>query len=303
MKYELGPDTTIKMLIDGEINVFPEVALSVEEKTFLSEGFFKDFHKIMKIRLRESGCLEGHEYHEMASNPALLQGRAFIYMSRCLERFDKSRYVGSSFGLVSPAELELPLDSHEFEFAINFNIIKKSSKTSNLSFKKIRLGLTLEDATEALLQKVDVLKLLKETIAIERLKFYWVVFYRKSINELAWETLKWKKNKGIPTLTELRKYIPDGKEFVKSAQEEKDYHAELDYNSNTIEIKDEFWTKDETWSVLLAGIPLATKKFIYCSNVLKMDFRELLAEFEKDFNSLRKEEHSIKKQLMENKDV
>lgn len=292
-----GLDDTIKLIFDGEIIVKPSIPLNDEEKAYLIDQSFAAFHREMKYRLYVSKCLETNELQEYANNKLFLQARAFIFMSRCLNRFDKGRYQGQEFGILHGSNNKI--DSHDFIFARDFQVL--SLMSDGLHYRSLNLGQSFESAQDALKGHPVIENALKVSVALARLKFFWFNFYRDSINQLAGETIKWKKNKGIPTKPDLKKSGVDPDSYIHTLKEVQDFQVKSRTAPEVKENNDDNIFSFERYSQLeeelMAGMSRSFRKFFFCSNVLKMEHQEMVLEFGDQFKSLREEELNFKKDL------
>lgn len=297
MNEGFGLDDTIKLIFDGEIIVKPSISLNDEEKNFLINKFYKDFHREMRYRLYISKCLETNEINEYLQNPDFLQARAFIFMNRCLNRFDKSRYKGQEFGILQGEDNKL--DKFDFEFAVSFKVFTKNKKV--FSYGKIPLGTSFKSIKKNLSRDPQLENAIKTDIALARLKFFWLNFSRDSINQLAGETIKWKKNKGIPTKPDLKKSGVKPDEYIATLKETQTYQVNSRTAPTEVESEaDEGLTSGkyvELEDELMAGMSREFRRFFFCMHVLKMDHQEMTLEFRENFKVLRDQEITFKKEL------
>jgi len=270
-------DDSIKLICDGEILVKPVIPLTEAEKNLLVDQFFKQFHKDMRTRLYLSKCLERSEVYDYFQDKNFLQARAFIFMKRCLNRFDKSRYQGSDFGL--PEKEMKDFSDIDFKFAHEWKII--SEEDGIFKYKDISAP-TYRKFINALKRNPEVHKEVKELVQITRLKFFWTVFYREAINQLAGETIKWKKNKGIPTKPELKRSGVDPEAYIKGLRELQDFQVESRSVPDGVE-EESSEDADKTYlsleNRLLKSMPFVFRRYFFCSNILGMDNHELALEF------------------------
>lgn len=298
-----GLDDTIKLIFDGEIVVKPGVPLNKEEQDYLIEKTYKNFHKEMKYRLFISNCLESKEIQEYKYNPLFLQGRAFIFMSRCLNRFDKGRYKGQEFGILHGKRNKM--DLYDFEFARDFNLLIKND--AGFTYKDIFVGSCYESLKLALSKNSKLENDLKINVALSRLKFFWTNFYRDSINQLAGETIKWKKYKGIPTKPDLKKSGVEPIAYIDTLKKLRDHQVKSrtapEFTENQEENPFTFERYNQLEDELMTGKSIEFRRFFFCSNVLKMEHQEMVLEFGDQFKILREEEMKFKQELKKNNGI
>lgn len=292
-------DDSIKLIFDGEILVKPSIPLSEEEKKLLTDLYFPQFHKEMKKRLYLSNCLERSEIHDYHRDKNFLQGRAFIFMRRCLNRFDKGRYKGNDFGIPVKGEF-YPFTEIDFNFAKEWGLITKSG--GYYRYKEIVKGKKYIGFHLSLKHRPELYQELKEAIQLARLKFFWTVFYREAINQLAGETIKWKKNKGIPTKPDLKRNGIDPDTFIKDLKNFQDFQVQT---RSASEVREEELVSDDDYNErynalseeLLLYMPVLFKRYFYCANVLGMERVELSLEFKDRYAQLTRVEAYLKKKI------
>lgn len=275
--FRLGIDSTIKMRIDGEIIKLPAMPLSDEDKEFLIQSKKDMFVEMYKRFLIKYKLLEGTEKNELKTNDAFI-APAFIFMKRCLNVFDKSKYKSTTF--TSQPEFTGPvLDKAELSFLKDqIDFVKISYPDFELSY--------LDDLSE------DELVEFRNKLAVIRLEFYWEVHARIQIEYLMNETVKTQVDKGIPkkaTVKGSKKYVNN---YIEALRDKKDQFndAELDISEadQSIDNTDDF--SDE-----VAELDFTFRKYLFCVNHLEMNSAELKDEFGKDaLIELRKQELILK---------
>lgn len=261
-----GIDTTVRMRIDGKITAFPNLPLCDVDKAHLLASKIDLFVNHFKKKLIQFKLLEGHEKANLMDNKPFYSA-SFIFMKRCLEMFDKSKYEEPTFTTIP-----------------NFSIPELTPVEK--AFAKGVMQLSLDDI-ESLGDSEKIA--LRCEIAKSRLEHMWEVYALKQIVFLMKETVKTQVDKGIPKKSSFKNGL--GKKSTPKAQEKKTD----EYIQTLRSIKNSSWDEDinidERDVSAEIGTPISElitvgdklfKKYIFCANHLELSGRELTDEFGAD---------------------
>ena len=251
-----GIDTTVRMRLDGKITSFPVIPLSQADKDYLLIHEVDLFVENFKKKLMKFKLLEGHEKSETANNKSFYAS-AFIFMKRCTEMFDKSRYEEPTFSIMGDFS-DPNLTKIELNFAKN-NLEIASSVIEEMNDSEI----------------VELRKL----IAVKRLEHIWQVYALRQIVYLMKETVKTQVDKGIPKKSSVKVSATDSAEYLQSLRDIKNSSWDEEI---AIDDKDITTEMNSPISEFITIGDKLFKKYIYCINHLEMSGRELTDEFGSD---------------------